>query len=1661
MDYYTPQSTRRHNPVDSICRKLQTIQWRGDREPNSPFQIPKLSSSSYDSPQCGLRHNLEAILKKGALHRDEGERVKGRGIGMPSSAPSQRSSQGRSVPMSTPACNPSVPANVTYTITSTLGDRRGADGSDLKHVKTWQRYCSTPTSNQTKDSPYFTFTKGPQSVQPESERPSRSPSLSRTFTPGHSTFSYNLNFSSADTGTPTECELPYPALVVKRLSLGDGGNSLASENRKENMAEISLICEENLLDTIFHACDTQRRGKVYVSHIVDYLRHTTSRSSEDSGLEELCNMLDPEHKDVSIDLDTYHAVMKEWIDDCRNNRYCRADVEDEHGAGEPVPGNKVSLGSNTVHSRHIWDEPSDDNQDAVKLRDGLSAKRSVLLNMTSGSLEAFGGEVSRAEFETSELVYCVADLQMSNQKLQEEVKKLKQVVEGMEDSNQKLAEENEELRNQARMHQQLAQKEKMLKDEVEEMKATLSCTEEGRARASAHSKNVEKENQRLFAKIASLQDENFKVTMEMDELQRRIAELCDLNADLQVQIHSFDAVVSEKEAQMQENSRQINELRATVEEYSSITELLRADKFKLENQMQMMHPDLAGAGLSLSVAYRLNQSTSGSLQTELALAQSPLEAAHGVDHLSTTMSLASPLDETLDKEVLLMMQGPSPEHMALEFRSLLHKLKREFKEETSSVWSTLKVLLGDPGGNTDSSLQRVQAELDTRSGDWALSLDQLAQYTDSLEKELIKMASNMRRSRTEILHLSVRVQEQESQKQQLYEELEQLKTPQDGREASCQTPAPEEEPGNDLEWEEEFALQDFLKNEIAMRNCRAHDGRLDCRTEAMIDKVTEEGEEEDGEEKWTVVDSAGAGEGRDTSTPLHGPGAVGDGQGPSMARCKAGLRPCRELSNPSFLCLHEQLAGRETENQSANVFINATLAMHDSTGCTESEPELNCQPLQEEAAAPLSAHSQAVSTRQPEVDAPPDLSHSENHNAPAHNLSISPKEDPTVTPAHLPPVGAKVVPADSVSPGPGGTHIDSIQLTSDDHRGEEEKDGEADSGTAQMSCSKSLSQDQSADRSAAEDSTSLLPALVEEEESMQDGAAEAPPVVASMAGAEQLSSSGVTALSDASCPQSGSASAHAHQSGSTMGSMTSDPSQLEDNASAEKKDSLTLLGKNKKELRPDFFIVYAGGRQLADQERRLRFETKMKSHWGGRRGCNMEVDESEVNEQNGDREAVTFVRTLQELTRSVEAMEELKVQGGKIETCRAAEQESQTSMISDCDSDKNSLTQNDKEIETEFQRLALGFKCDMFTLEKRLRLEERSRDLAEENVRREVSSCQGLLQALTPLCEDDIQSMEIIQRLQKNLDILIQSMTRVSSRSEMLGAIHQESRIGKAVEVMIQHVENLRRMYTKEHAELLELRETLMQNERSFGSQTERDDFRGKKLPTSQYYKSSGRRVSIATIPRSGGNMHFDMPKSQDGSETEADRLTRRSPWSVTGKSMARPPLKRFISSAAWVDTEEPSLMMKGTARDTTERQSADEQKEEPEAERRRSSLSELGSKLTSLILPLKMSQDELFVMLPSPSSSPMSTDAARSQSLSHSLTSSRAAAAAVARGNRGLWLWLAMVVVLAGLLALLASLVMQPAVDAAPVGTGDSWMTIQQLLWPYTGLRHNGQPPV
>lgn len=179
---------RRHNPVDSICRKLQTIQ-RRDREPNSPFQIPKLQSSSYESPHTRVRHNLDSILKKrkGDAEQNSSPLVLTPGIA-------------GSTPMT-----PVSPVNATYTITGTLGTLSEKSGAAPGHSRAWQLSSSTPAI-QNGDA-RFSFT-------PNSKDRSRAPA--------HGLLSYNLNFCSSDASTILDCELPYPALVVKRLSMGEG-----------------------------------------------------------------------------------------------------------------------------------------------------------------------------------------------------------------------------------------------------------------------------------------------------------------------------------------------------------------------------------------------------------------------------------------------------------------------------------------------------------------------------------------------------------------------------------------------------------------------------------------------------------------------------------------------------------------------------------------------------------------------------------------------------------------------------------------------------------------------------------------------------------------------------------------------------------------------------------------------------------------------------------------------------------------------------------------------------------------------------------------------------------------------------------------------------------------------------------------------------------------------------------------------------------------------------------------------------------------------------------------------------------------------------------------------------------------------------------------------
>ncbi|NXJ06556.1 LRMP protein, partial [Odontophorus gujanensis] len=329
----------------------------------------------------------------------------------------------------------------------------------------------------------------------------------------------------------------------------------------------------------------------------------------------------------------------------------------------------------------------------------------------------------------------------------------------------------------------------------------------------------------------------------------------------------------------------------------------------------------------------------------------------------------------------------------------------------------------------------------------------------------------------------------------------------------------------------------------------------------------------------------------------------------------------------------------------------------------------------------------------------------------------------------------------------------------------------------------------------------------------------------------------------------------------------------------------------------------------------------------------------------------------------------------------------------------------------EFLRLSLGFKCDLFTLDKRVRLEERSRELAEENLKKEITSALKMLEALVPLCEEDNQAQEIIKKLQKSLQFLSQYAARVASRAEMLGAINQESRISKAVEVMIQHVENLKRMYTKEHAELEELKQVLLQNERSFSALGDRGNSNQLVAPSSCWGCQT-----CAQLQESGG-------------DNRSDKFNRRSSsWGRLGarQNEKRPSLQRFISTYSWTEYEDEHS--------ETKTEQLELPAEMQEQLSRKESTSEKGK------CPSKWNLKSACNLV--------------SSWASHFKTS-------FSNANKTLWVSVSILVLLAAFTSFLTGLSLQRPADAAPVGTGDSWTSLQQLLWPYTGLQHNGPPPV
>ncbi|XP_041929773.1 LOW QUALITY PROTEIN: inositol 1,4,5-triphosphate receptor associated 1 [Alosa sapidissima] len=179
---------------------------------------------------------------------------------------------------------------------------------------------------------------------------------------------------------------------------------------------------------------------------------------------------------------------------------------------------------------------------------------------------------------------------------------------------------------------------------------------------------------------------------------------------------------------------------------------------------------------------------------------------------------------------------------------------------------------------------------------------------------------------------------------------------------------------------------------------------------------------------------------------------------------------------------------------------------------------------------------------------------------------------------------------------------------------------------------------------------------------------------------------------------------------------------------------------------------------------------------------------------------------------------------------------------------------SEKEVENAFVQLSLAYRNDSYTLETRLKQAERERNLTEENTEKELEEFKGSLKGTACLWQS-LEQRESYQRLLETMAVLQRLAIRLSSRAEMVGAVRQEKRMNKATEVMMQYVENLKRTYEKDHAELMEFKKLANQNSnRCYGGSIDTGDD-GIPRPSRSMSLTMGkamprRRVSVAVVPK-------------------------------------------------------------------------------------------------------------------------------------------------------------------------------------------------------------------
>ncbi|XP_071477400.1 uncharacterized protein [Diadema antillarum] len=184
------------------------------------------------------------------------------------------------------------------------------------------------------------------------------------------------------------------------------------------------------------------------------------------------------------------------------------------------------------------------------------------------------------------------------------------------------------------------------------------------------------------------------------------------------------------------------------------------------------------------------------------------------------------------------------------------------------------------------------------------------------------------------------------------------------------------------------------------------------------------------------------------------------------------------------------------------------------------------------------------------------------------------------------------------------------------------------------------------------------------------------------------------------------------------------------------------------------------------------------------------------------------------------------------------------------DGDPNtSLTE--QEVEEKYNSLTFAFKTDRMTLEHRFKLQQHQRNVVEQNLQEEMREHTTVVQSLERRCAEDEIARTDINKLKQHIDVMQYAFVKLASKAEGYGAVQQEERLSRAAEIMVSHVENIKRLLDRERAELAEAKRLLKDNKilmrgNSTNSLGLHDDTEGSRL----------RRSSTLTSPSMKHSLH-------------------------------------------------------------------------------------------------------------------------------------------------------------------------------------------------------------